>query len=137
MSSENRIRKGNLMKKVYELVSKHEQVVLVSLLNVGSNQVQRIRQGLDAMGATLLIGKNTVIKKAIALRAAKLADQKNVDDREFYEQFGGEAMPQLNALLEQTKGKVGLIFSDVAAFELKPIIESHRVKTSAKVGMIA
>lgn len=32
---------------------------------------------------------------------------------------------------------MGLIFSDVAAFELKPIIESHRVKTSAKVGMIA
>lgn len=131
------MRKQALMKKVYELVSKHEQVVLVSLLNVGSNQVQMIRKGLDSVGATLLIGKNTVIKKAINMRAQKLADQKNVDDREFYQQFGGESMPQLNALLEQTRGKVGLIFSDVAAFELKPIIESHRVKTSAKVGMIA
>lgn len=81
------------MKKVYELVSKHEQVVLVSLLNVGSNQVQKIRKGLDAVGATLLIGKNTVIKKAIAMRTQKLADQKNVDDREFYEQFGENNMP--------------------------------------------
>lgn len=81
------------MKKVYELVSKHEQVVLVSLLNVGSNQVQMIRKGLDKVGATLLIGKNTVIKKAIAMRTQKLADQKNVDDKEFYEQFGDQAMP--------------------------------------------
>jgi len=93
MSSENRARKQALMKKVYELVSKHEQVVLVSLMNVGSNQVQKIRKGLDAVGATLLIGKNTVIKKAIAMRTQKLADQKNVDDREFYEQFGENNMP--------------------------------------------
>jgi large subunit ribosomal protein LP0 len=39
MASENRIRKTNLIKKVYELVSKHEQVVIVDLMNVGSNQV--------------------------------------------------------------------------------------------------
>jgi len=52
-----------------------------------------IRRGLDAVGATLLIGKNTVIKKAIVMRASKLADQKNIDDREFYESFGEEGMP--------------------------------------------
>lgn len=46
-------------------------------------------------------------------------------------------MPQLNTLIEKTKGKIGLIFSDTPAFELKPIIESHRVKTTAKVGMIS
>lgn len=73
------------MKKVYELVTKHEEVVLVSLLNVGSHQVQMIRKGLEAIGATLLIGKNTVIKKAMVMRASKLADQKNIDDREYYE----------------------------------------------------
>lgn len=137
MSGANRLRKQNLIKKVYELVSKHEQVVIVSLLNVGSNQVQKIRAGLDKVGATLVIGKNTVIRKAMMLRASKLADAKNVEDMEFFEQFGGQGMPQLNSLIEQTKGKVGLIFSDTPAFELKPIIESHRVKTTAKVGMIS
>lgn len=137
MSSANRIRKQSLIKKVYELVSKHEQVVIVNLLNVGSNQVQKIRADLEKLGATLVIGKNTVIKKAMNLRVQKLSEAKNIDDIEFFEQFGAQGMPQLNSLIEQTKGKIGLIFSDTPAFELKPIIESHRVKTTAKVGMIS
>lgn len=89
------------------------------------------------MGATLLIGKNTVIKKAMGMRAEKLANQKNVLNRDYYEQFGSEGMPQLNNLIEATKGKLGLIFSDRAAFELKPVIESNRQPCTAQVGMIA
>jgi large subunit ribosomal protein LP0 len=34
-------------------------------------------------------------------------------------------------------GKVGLIFTDTPVFELKPIIESNKVETAAKVGGIA
>jgi len=56
------------MKKTYELLTKHTQVVMVSLINVGSSQVQQIRKGLAEKGATLLIGKNTIIKKAMNMR---------------------------------------------------------------------
>jgi len=35
------------------------------------------------------------------------------------------------------KGKVGLIFSNSPAYDLKPIIESNKLETSAKVGMFA
>jgi len=34
-------------------------------------------------------------------------------------------------------GKVGLVYSDVPVFELKPIIESNKVETAAKVGSVA
>lgn len=99
--------------------------------------MQKIRRGLAEKGATLLIGKNTVIKKAMNMRVQKLSEQKNIPDRAFFEQFGDEAVPKLNALIDQTNGKLGLIFSDLAAFELKSIIQSNRVKCAAKVGMIA
>jgi large subunit ribosomal protein LP0 len=137
MSTTKKEKKVILMKKTYELLSKHNQVVMVSLTNVGSSQVQKIRRGLADVGATLLIGKNTIIKKAMNMRASKLADQKNIPDKAFFEQFGGNAMPQLTTLIDQTKGKLGLIFSDMAAFELKDIIKSNRVKCAAKVGMVA
>jgi ribosomal protein L10 len=84
MSSERKVKKQNLIKKVYELVSKHDQVVIVSLMNVGSNQVQMIRRSLGKLGATLLIGKNTVMKKAMTLRTQKLEDIKNVEEKEFF-----------------------------------------------------
>jgi len=35
------------------------------------------------------------------------------------------------------KGKIGLIFSDTAVYELKPIIESNKKPAAAKVGMMA
>lgn len=106
-------------------------------MNVGSNQVQMIRRALSKLGATLLIGKNTVMRKAMNMRAQKLDDLKNLEDKEFYSQFGKTGIPQIQSLTERTKGKIGLIFSDCAAFELKPVIESNRVKCDAKVGMIA
>lgn len=46
-------------------------------------------------------------------------------------------MTELQAFYDNCKGKIGYIFTDTPAFELKPIILSNRVKTDAKVGMIA
>lgn len=84
-----------------------------------------------------MIGKNTVMKRSMNLRLKNLDDNKNLEEKEFFSQFGKNGMPQLQSLIDRTKGKVGLIFSDCAAFELKPVIESNRVKCDAKVGMLA
>lgn len=93
MSSAKKERNLILMKKTYEMLTKHNQVVMVSLINVGSSQVQKIRRGLAEVGATLVIGKNTIIKKAMNMRANKLSEQKNIPDKAFFEQFGDNAMP--------------------------------------------
>jgi ribosomal protein L10 len=45
---------------------------LVTLENVSSNQIQMIRRDLGAAGAELVIGKNTVVKKALDIRANPL-----------------------------------------------------------------
>jgi len=43
----------------------------------------------------------------------------------------------LDRLTGLCKGKVGFIFSLSAVFELKPIIESNKVATAARVGAYA
>jgi len=47
------------------------------------------------------------------------------------------AIPQLEMLTSLCKGKVGLIFSDAPIFELRPLIESNKVPTPARVGSVA
>jgi large subunit ribosomal protein LP0 len=49
----------------------------------------------------------------------------------------GPAIKELDALRNLLTGKVGLVFSDVPVFELKPIIEANKVETQARVGAIA
>jgi len=132
--AESRAKKLSTIQKLYEKLSNHNQVILVNLMNVGSNQVQQIRKLLAEKNAELMIGKNTVFRKAITLRSKEL-DQ-NMEEYEFYAQFG-EPKPQLEALNNLMKGKVGLIFTDEPVFEIKPIIESNKVQTAARVGIVA
>lgn len=60
----------------------------------------------------------------------------NLEDLEFFQQFG-EPKPQLSTLYDNVKNKVGLVLSDTPIFELKPLIESNRLETVAKVGVVS
>jgi large subunit ribosomal protein LP0 len=93
-----------------------------------------IRRDLDKSNSRLVIGKNTIMRKVLKIRANHL-DKKDPDYEHFYK--FGPPKPELNVLLEALKGKVGLIFSNKAVFELMPIINSNKVQTVAKVGVIA
>jgi ribosomal protein L10 len=41
---DKKAKKEATLKKIFELFSKHKQIIAVSLENVGSNQVQQIRR---------------------------------------------------------------------------------------------
>jgi len=60
----------------------------------------------------------------------------NMEDYQYFKGYG-EPNPKLEKLKEITRGKIAMVFSDEPVFELKPIIESNKVDTVAKVGMIA
>lgn len=109
-------------------------MVLVSLTNVSSNQVQNIRKDLVKVGAELVIGKNTVIATALKLRSAAL-DAKN-PNYEFFKRFGAPK-PELNCLKEHLFGKFGMVFSNLSVFDLKPIISSNARSAVAKVGVVS
>jgi len=85
-------------------------------------------------GAELLIGKNTVIKKALDMRTNPL--DKDMEDFDFFNQFG-EPMTDLTKLRELMVGKFGLIFTNSSVFDLKSIIKGNRRGASAKVGAIS
>ena len=83
LRDENKAKKSVFIKKIYEFFSTYKSVVLVSLINVSSNQVQQIRKDLLKAGAELVIGKNTVICTALKLRANPL--DKEHEDYEFFQ----------------------------------------------------
>jgi len=71
---DKKAKKATTLKKLYELLSKHKQIIAVSLENVGSNQVQQIRREIFKSKGLLVIGKNTLFRKAIQLRSQPLPE---------------------------------------------------------------
>jgi len=128
-------KKRRIINTLYEAFTKYKQCLLVKLEHVSSNQIQQARLTLrKEKKGFMVVGKNTVIKKAIALRMKEPVE--GDEDYDFRKSQWSEVqnIDKLNTFL---KGKVGLIFSDTPVFELKPIIESNRKPAAAKVGMIA
>lgn len=77
--------------------------------------------------AELVIGKNTIVKKAVSLRLKEF-DNEDEDLAFLRDVKGGHrVIPELDSLLPLIKEKVGFIFSETPVFTLKPIIESNKV----------
>jgi len=128
-------KKRKLINRLYANFSKYKQVIIVTLANVGSSQVQEARHVLrKAKKGEMVVGKNTVIKKAISLRIEN-PDPTDPDYDQRKQLWS--ALPQLERLAGLAKGKIGLIFSDAPIYELKPLIEANRVPTAARVGAIS
>jgi len=92
-------------------------VLVVGADNVGSNHMQNIRKALRAKGAVLLMGKNTMIRKAIRGHA-----QNNTS---------------LEQLLPLVWGNVGFVFAKGDLSEVKKILASNRVEAPARAGAIS
>jgi len=105
------------------------------LENVSSNQIQQARVELRKQKkGIMIVGKNTVVKKAISLRMKE--PQEGDEDYDFRKALWRE-VNSIDKLTGYLKGKVGLIFSDTPVYELKPIIEANKKPAAAKVGMVA
>jgi len=130
-----RAKKRRIINTLYEAFTKYKQCLLVKLENVSSNQIQQARLALrKEKKGFMIVGKNTVVKKAIALRMKEPVE--GDEDYDFRKSKWSEvnSIDKLNTFL---KGKVGLIFSDSPVFELKTIIETNKKPAAAKVGMVA
>jgi len=79
-----------------------------------------------------LIGKNSIIRKAVSLRSNPIPEG---EDYDWYRNYGGEVNTKLKNLIPLLKEKVALVFSNEPVAELKPTIEANRVAAGAKAGM--
>lgn len=115
-----RERKVEYLAKVEKIFGEYTKALVVHADNVGSTHFQNIRRTIRKGGeTTILMGKNTLIRKAI---------------RDLIESTGNNA---LDALVPHLKGNVGLVLTKGDLSEVRKTIETLRVAAPAKVGAIA
>jgi len=108
--------KSNYFLKIIRFLDEYPKVFLVGVDNVGSKQMQQIRQSLRSK-AEILMGKNTMIRKAIRGHL--------------------ENNPDLERLLPHIKGNVGFVFTKEDLTEVRDIILANKVAAPAKAGAVA
>lgn len=98
------------------MFDEYPKVFIVGADNVGSKQMQQIRSSLRGT-AVVLMGKNTMIRKAIRGHLEK--------------------NPQLEKLLPHIKGNIGFVFTKQDLKEVRDKIQANKVAAPAKAGALA
>jgi len=104
--------------KLTELLETCPRLLIVTVDFVGSKQLQHIRMALRGK-ATILMGKNTMIRTSLRNHAAVNPD------------LG------LDELLKGVQGNMGFIFCHAEISEIREILEQHKVPAAAKAGQLA
>ncbi|MQM02992.1 hypothetical protein Taro_035763 [Colocasia esculenta] len=104
--------------KLCRLLDQYSQVLVVAADNVGSNQLQNIRQGLRG-DSIVLMGKNTMMKRSIRLHSEKTGNKNYLN------------------LLSLLVGNVGLIFTKGDLKEVSEEVAKYKVGAPARVGLVA
>jgi large subunit ribosomal protein LP0 len=116
MSESRGARKQTYFGKLIDLINKYNQILIVGADNVGSNHMQAIRKSLRGK-AEILMGKNTMIRKAI-----KGQLEKN---------------PGLETLQHWVRGNVGFVFTSSDLKEIRDLISGNKLCAPARVGSLA
>jgi large subunit ribosomal protein LP0 len=117
MGREDRVTwKSNYFLKLVQLLDEYPKLFIVGVDNVGSKQMQQIRGSLRAH-ATLLMGKNTMIRKAIRGHI--------------------ENNPALEKLLPHIKENVGFVFTNEDLVDVRDKILENKVQAPARAGALA
>jgi large subunit ribosomal protein LP0 len=109
-----RLKKYNFRQRLNKLFDEYKSILIISIDNVGSRQMQLVRIALRGQ-AVMLMGKNTMIRSVIRDRK----DQ------------------ALNALLPHVVQNVGFVFTNGNLNKVKTIIEENKVPAAAKAGGFA
>jgi len=109
-------KKQAYFNKLIKLLDEYTKIFIVGVDNVGSNQMQKIRQAIRGK-AVVLMGKNTMIRKAIRGHV-----QNN---------------PVLENLLAYVRGNVGFVFVKDDLAGVKKLLVDNKVSAPAKVGQQA
>jgi large subunit ribosomal protein LP0 len=110
-------KKTNYMAKVTRLLENYPRFLIVTCDNIASAHMQGIRLSLRSVGAILLMGKNTLMRRAIRDNLA--------------------THPNWEPLLPALKGNVGLIFTKGSLSDLRDELSKSTVPATAKAGSIA
>jgi len=116
VKTDRRTWKGKYFVKLEEYLAEFPKVLVVSVDNVGSKQMQQIRLALRGHGE-ILMGKNTLIRKCL-----RGLIEKN---------------PVYENLMPHIRYNVGFVFTKEDLSKVKDLILAIKVKAPAKAGAIA
>jgi len=102
--------------KLAKYFNEYPRCFLVGVDNVGSKQMQQIRQTLRE-DAVILMGKNTMMRKSIKQQM--------------------ETNPALEKILPHIRGNVGFVFTREDLVDIRDKILSNKVQAPARAGAIA
>jgi len=108
--------KSNFFLKITSLFDEYPKAFVVNADNVGSKQMQNIRQALRGK-AVILMGKNTMMRKAIRGHL--------------------ESNPGLEKLLPIIKNNVGFVFTREDLSEIRQVLLDNKVQAPARAGAVA
>jgi len=108
--------KSNFFMKITSLFDEYPKAFVVNADNVGSKQMQNIRQALRGR-AVILMGKNTMMRKAIRGHL--------------------ESNPGLEKLLPIIKNNVGFVFTKDDLSEIRQVLLDNKVQAPARAGAVA
>jgi len=114
--SKRRARKSRYREKLEACVREYKNLLLASVDNVGSSQMQKIRLALRGT-AVVLMGKNTIIRKVLREE--------------------GKTNPKLLNLIEHIFGNVGFVFTNGDLSVVRKQIMEHKVPAAARAGSFA
>lgn len=111
-----RDKKVQYFAKLKELLTEYKSIFVVGVDNVSSQQMHEIRKALRG-DATVLMGKNTMVRRAI---------------RGFLSE-----LPEYEKLLPFVKGNVGFIFTNSDLKTIREVVTSNVVAAPARAGAVA
>ncbi|KAI4147009.1 MAG: hypothetical protein LQ341_001913 [Variospora aurantia] len=106
--------------KLKALLEEYKSIFIVTVDNVSSQQMHKIRKSLRGGGevsGVVLMGKNTMVRRAI---------------KGFIADF-----PEYERLLPHVKGNVGFIFTNADLKQTRDVILSEKVAAPARAGAVA
>lgn len=116
MKNDKKAWKAEYFIRLANLLDEYDKFFLVNVDNISSKQMQNIRKVLRGK-AELLMGKNTMMRKAIRGHLDKI--------------------PALEKVLNHLKGNVGFVFTKESIVDIRDLIKEQNVKAPARAGAIA
>jgi len=110
-------KKSNYIEKVIQALEEYPRFLVVTCDNIGSKHMQSIRLSLRASGSILLMGKNTLMRKAIRTKL--------------------EEHPEWEQILPHIKHNVGLVLTKGSLTSLRDKLLESTVPAVAKAGIVA
>jgi len=110
-------KKSDYLEKVVQALEEYPRFLVVTCDNIGSKHMQEIRLSLRASGSILVMGKNTLMRKAIRTKL--------------------EEHPEWSDILPTIKQNIGLVFTKGSLTALRDKLLESTVPAVAKAGVVA